>query len=90
VGKVEQLMALAHDYAGEGADSLSAAARALESALTAALADERQKVVSEVEDRLHGIDQTEAESDAGWWETSKGAKFGAGVLEAILQLKERT
>jgi hypothetical protein len=32
---------------------------------------------------LKGIDQTENESDDGWWETSTGAKFGAGILAAI-------
>lgn len=32
---------------------------------------------------LKGIDQTDINSPDGWWETSKGAEFGAGVLAAI-------
>ena len=32
---------------------------------------------------LEGIDQTENGSDVGWWETSTGARFGAGILAAI-------
>lgn len=32
---------------------------------------------------LKGIDQTETESPDGWWETSTGADFGAGILTAI-------
>ncbi len=32
---------------------------------------------------LKGIDQTDSNSPDGWWETSKGAEFGAGVLAAI-------
>jgi hypothetical protein len=32
---------------------------------------------------LKGIDETETESAEGWWETSAGAEFGAGILAAI-------
>ncbi len=32
---------------------------------------------------LKGIDETEIESADGWWETSSGAEFGAGILAAI-------
>ena len=32
---------------------------------------------------LKGIDKTEIESADGWWETSSGAEFGAGILAAI-------
>ena len=32
---------------------------------------------------LKGIDQTECEDSEGWWETSEGAAFGAGILAAI-------
>jgi hypothetical protein len=32
---------------------------------------------------LKGIDKTEIESADGWWETSTGADFGAGILAAI-------
>ena len=42
-------------------------------------ADEREAVIG----LLKGIDKTEIESADGWWETSSGAEFGAGVLDAI-------
>jgi hypothetical protein len=32
---------------------------------------------------LSGIDQTDIENPDGWWETSTGAKFGAGRIAAI-------
>ena len=32
---------------------------------------------------LKGIDCTETEDADGWWETSAGADFGAGILAAI-------
>lgn len=32
---------------------------------------------------LKGIDSTETEDPDGWWETSAGADFGAGILAAI-------
>lgn len=35
---------------------------------------------------LNGIDTTECESDAGWWETSDGAKFGARKLQEVTNL----
>ena len=38
---------------------------------------------------LNGIDQTETESPDGWWETSTGADFGAGILAAI-RAREKT
>ena len=42
-------------------------------------ADESEAVIG----LLKGIDKTEIESADGWWETSSGAEFGAGVLDAI-------
>ena len=42
-------------------------------------ADEREAIIP----LLHGIDQTECEDPDGWWETSTGAAFGAGILAAI-------
>lgn len=33
---------------------------------------------------LKGIDQTETESDDGWWETSTGAEFGASKLAEVI------
>jgi hypothetical protein len=38
---------------------------------------------------LKGIDQSETESPDGWWETSTGADFGAGILAAIRARGER-
>ena len=35
---------------------------------------------------LNGINQTETESDDGWWETSTGAEFGAKKLAEIKSL----
>ncbi len=35
---------------------------------------------------LEGIDKTESADKAGWWETSTGAEFGAGVLAGIMAL----
>lgn len=35
---------------------------------------------------LQGIDEQETSSPEGWWETSTGAKFGAGRLAALKQL----
>ena len=42
-------------------------------------ADEREAILP----MLKGIDQTECENSEGWWETSTGAAFGAGILAAI-------
>ena len=42
-------------------------------------ADEREAILP----MLKGIDQTECEDPDGWWETSTGAAFGAGILAAI-------
>jgi hypothetical protein len=36
---------------------------------------------------LKGIDQTETESEDGYWETSVGAEFGANIIK---QIRERT
>lgn len=40
-------------------------------------------LLATLETILAGIDQDEAEDDNGWWETSTGAEFGAGVLQKI-------
>jgi hypothetical protein len=42
-------------------------------------ADEREAVIG----FLRGINETETESEDGWWETSTGAEFGARILAAI-------
>lgn len=41
--------------------------------------EEREVILS----MLKGIDRTETEDPDGWWETSAGADFGAGILAAI-------
>jgi len=51
----------------------------LEAAVKAAVLAEREALIA----LLKGIDQTETESPDGWWETSTGADFGAGILAAI-------
>ena len=49
-------------------------------------ADERVALIG----LLKGIDETEIESAEGWWETSAGADFGAGILAAIRARGENT
>jgi len=51
----------------------------LEAAVKAAVLAEREALIA----LLKGIDQSETESPDGWWETSTGADFGAGILAAI-------
>jgi hypothetical protein len=43
-------------------------------------------VLKDVRQILAGIDQTETDSDIGWWETSTGAEFGAEKLRKIEEL----
>jgi hypothetical protein len=35
---------------------------------------------------LDGIDKDECENSIGWWETSKGAEFGASKLKEVLDI----
>jgi hypothetical protein len=35
---------------------------------------------------LKGIDETETESQFGWWETSAGAEFGKRKLDELIKL----
>ncbi len=35
---------------------------------------------------IEGIDQTEVDNPKGWWETSTGAEFGAGVKAKLIAL----
>lgn len=42
-----------------------------------------QELLEEIEQILLGIDQTEVESEQGWWETSTGVEFGFSKLQAI-------
>ena len=45
-----------------------------------------REIIQAVLEILHGVDQTETESQDGWWETSTGANFGADVLAKIRAL----
>jgi hypothetical protein len=66
---------------------------AIEKLVALARADERDRAMREnayvqaereaLIGLLKGIDKTEIESADGWWETSSGAEFGAGILAAI-------
>jgi hypothetical protein len=56
------------------------------SELEAAVKAEREAVIA----LLKGIDETEINSRDGWWETSTGADFGAGILAAIRARGEKT
>jgi len=51
----------------------------LENLIRKAAAAEREAILP----MLKGIDSTETEDPDGWWETSAGADFGAGILAAI-------
>ena len=46
-----------------------------------------EDLFAEIRRVLNGIDKTEM--DGGWWETSKGAEFGAQKLKEIRALLER-
>ena len=48
------------------------------------------ELIAEVERILRGIDKTGTEYVDGWWETSKGAEFGAQKLREIRELIERS
>ena len=45
-----------------------------------------EELIEKIKDLLKGIDETEVESEDGWWETSTGAEFGRQKLEAIIDL----
>lgn len=48
---------------------------------TMAMDKEREALVRKI---LLGIDETECESEHGWWETSSGAEFGKKKLEELI------
>ena len=48
------------------------------------------KLIEDIKELLKGIDQTENESDDGWWETSTGAEFGRNRLNTLIELIERS
>lgn len=48
--------------------------------------DELCRLISGI---LAGIDETETDSETGWWETSQGAEFGAAKMRQIQSLLKR-
>lgn len=44
------------------------------------------KIIEKVNKILIGIDETEINSDDGWWEVSTGAEFGKEKLNQLLNL----
>ena len=44
----------------------------------------KDKLIKEVKEILKGIDETQTDSEEGWWETSTGAEFGYSKLEDII------
>jgi hypothetical protein len=83
---IEKLVALARDDEREAAQAEHEADKviieyheATIKRLEAAILAEREALIG----LLKGIDKTEVESADGWWETSSGAEFGAGILAAI-------
>ena len=45
--------------------------------------EEARKAIIKV---LHGIDETETESEDGWWEVDAGAEYGARKKAEILAI----
>ena len=45
-----------------------------------------QQIIKQVKLILAGIDETETDSEYGWWETSAGADFGLEKLNSIIKL----
>lgn len=45
-----------------------------------------KRLMEDIKSILNGIDKTETENPNGWWETSKGAEFGAKKLSQIIAL----
>jgi len=53
---------------------------------TPCLCDEEMSDIKEI---LIGIDKTDSDCVTGWWETSKGAEFGAAVKKNLLTLHDK-
>jgi hypothetical protein len=45
-----------------------------------------EELLSKIDALLDGIDRDESHEDGGWWETSKGASFGAAKLRELKEL----
>ena len=52
--------------------------------LTADKPQDEHPLILTIRRLTKGIDQTESENSAGWWETSVGAAHGAEVLNQVL------
>ena len=76
---MKTIIEMARDAGMAGFDGVVHAAFQLEAFAALVRADEREAILP----MLKGIDQTECEDPDGWWETSTGADFGAGILESI-------
>ena len=50
---------------------------------------EIEKIKTEIKECLNGIDQDECDTNDGWWETSKGAEFGAKKLKEVMDIIEK-
>jgi len=53
------------------------------------MTDEKQALLNLykiIVDIFQGIDETESDSDFGWWETSAGADFGKKKLNEVRKL----
>jgi len=47
---------------------------------------ERLELFDSIKTVLKGIDQTETDTEQGWWETSTGAEFGWRKMEELKEL----
>jgi hypothetical protein len=45
-----------------------------------------EDIIKRIKKILEGIDETETESQFGWWETSSGAEFGKRKLDELIKL----
>lgn len=47
---------------------------------------ERLDLFDKIKEILKGIDQTESETEHGWWSTSTGAEFGWRKMEELKEV----
>lgn len=50
---------------------------------------DREMALAELDRITDGIDRDELDDPGGWWETSEGVIFGAGVLDQLRDLVRR-
>ncbi len=48
--------------------------------------EEKLEIFKKVKAVLYGIDMTECENKAGWWETSVGSRFGWRKLQELQEI----